>query len=307
MPTFEEAERKIKAFIDWYHNRGHRGEGMNGKTPLAVWRTAKSLRKAQDDALMILMNIRGQYKVTANGVRVTLNGGALSYGASSNALYRYRGREVLVAVDADYPADCFAYEVGSKRLIGRLEPNERMDPRATNDLHREKIKESQRAKALARTVQRQSASRTRTAVQLVNNAMYRESASHIATGTDHASPIVVNVDPVRTGCEAGSKARGKTDVGERLRRFGMPGDAGDAKTRKVLSLEDLSNRTIFGSTIEDDADWMFKSEEELANEAVPEPSRETLFGQFFDEPPKYAMEIDDEPATDRDKFLEDFT
>ena len=72
IPDLGDAHRNVGRWIDSYHRQPHRG--LRGATPLAVWQTAGSLRRAVDEDLVCLMNVRGVYRVGPNGVRVTVGG-----------------------------------------------------------------------------------------------------------------------------------------------------------------------------------------------------------------------------------------
>ncbi len=100
VPTIEEVRDVIRGYITEYHRTPHRGDGMNKATPLAAWETrAHCLRKASPGALRMLMQVRGPSKVGANGVRLAIAGTTFWYGRDDETLRRWKGREVLVAVD----------------------------------------------------------------------------------------------------------------------------------------------------------------------------------------------------------------
>lgn len=202
VPTMEDARKRIGSYLVEYHAAGHRGRGIDGKSPIEVWRTAERVRKAPADALLLLLGVRGLYKVSGNGVHVKVSGGTLSFGRRSARLRRYKGREVLVSVDIDRPDVAVAIDPHTKQRIDTLEPNEWMHPSATHDDLREQHAEIARERALAQKVQRGSVRRTRTAVQRMNVAAHEKTKALAATGTDHA----VSVVPVETGFEGASIA-----------------------------------------------------------------------------------------------------
>jgi len=77
VPTLEAAREMVGDYMDIYHRSAHSGKDMRGQTPEAVWSTATTLRRAADDELTFLLNVRGTYKVGANGVSVTVGGKSL--------------------------------------------------------------------------------------------------------------------------------------------------------------------------------------------------------------------------------------
>jgi len=208
IPTLDQARQRVADYIDLYHRCEHRGEGMQNRTPLQVWATAQSIRKADPEALAFLCSIRGEYKVGGNGVSLTVAGKRFSYGAKCAALKRFAGRKVLVGVDAQLPNEAFAFETDSRRLIARLEANERIHPCATTDDVREAIAQGQRDRKAMRAAQRSAARRTRTATERINRHVDAELKRLKATGTDDAQ---ANIRPVRTGFE-GSSPPARTEV-----------------------------------------------------------------------------------------------
>lgn len=204
VPTLESARETIAGYLNLYHSRAHQGAGMNGLSPREAW-TAHSIGVGQADAeaLAFLVTVRGEFKVGGNGVAVSIGGKKLTYGRTSAALGRYKGRDVLVAVDLERPAECFAFDVNTRKMIGRLEPNERMHPAATTDDVREAIAQIQRDRKVMRQAHDSSARRTRTASQLASADRAAQIAELKATGTDDRT--AQSLRPVRTGFEAASK------------------------------------------------------------------------------------------------------
>jgi hypothetical protein len=145
VPTLDEARRGIRAWLEIYHRSPHGGHdgGPDGNKPLDVWQTATRLRKALGDELAFLFDIRGVYRVGANGVRVTVGSGPIWYGAKSAALKRWVGREVLIAANAEDVSCAWAYTPDRERrkLIARLEPNEFIEPYSCADDAREAVAE----------------------------------------------------------------------------------------------------------------------------------------------------------------------
>lgn len=73
VPTMEEAREGFRQWLDTYNRTAHRGLG--GHTPIGVWHTAVSLRRADEDALANLLEIRGPRRVGANGVTIKVGPG----------------------------------------------------------------------------------------------------------------------------------------------------------------------------------------------------------------------------------------
>ena len=203
VPTMEQADAALAEWLTIYESTAHRGDGMNGRCPRAVWSSAPNLRTAEEHKLDFLIAIRGTYKVGANGVSLTAAGTSLSYGANSAALARYKGRDVLVAVDPVYPARCLAYNVEDRRLIGVLEPNQKMDPLMTSNELREATAAVARAKKHVKRSDAEHYKATLTGSELARRdrvARVRE-VELAATGTDDGTP---NTIPVRCDIGGGS-------------------------------------------------------------------------------------------------------
>ncbi|MBU0717153.1 MAG: DDE-type integrase/transposase/recombinase, partial [Planctomycetes bacterium] len=202
IPTLEEAAARVGEWIELYQRSAHRGEGMNGCTPLAVWATASSLRKAGDEQLLALMQARGVYRVGGNGVAFQLAGSRHSYGATSSALRRFVGRDVFITLDPAHCECCHAYTADpqSRVYIGRLEANQQLPANCSIDELRRASKEvNQRRKAFNRAAA-EAPQRIRNAAHEVAAHRREQLAEARATGTDNfrATP---NIVPVRTGFE----------------------------------------------------------------------------------------------------------
>jgi hypothetical protein len=242
IPTLDEARERIGEYLDVYHRTKHRG--LDGATPLAVWQTATGLRRALKDELAFLMDLRGLYSVGANGVTIKVGSATLSYGAKSPALKRLRGRKVLIAVDPDDIGQCWAFtpERDKRRLIDRLEANERVAPYTTADDAREAIAEIKRDQSVMHKARRSAARRTRTAVQRINQHSRAKRAELLATGTDDVVPQP-RIIPVRTGFEGVSKpSRTRFETGPY-----RPVDSGD--------LDDLFDEDETFGVVDKGDDW----------------------------------------------------
>lgn len=203
VPTMDEARVLIGSYINKrYHVQPHRGRGCNGKTPLEVWRTLSSVRRVEDETLALLIGIRGLFKVGKNGVTVTVGGGPITYGRRCHALWRYKGRKVLISVDPVKPQLCYAIDPDTNRMIGQLEPDRAINPSATTDDVREAIAEVKRDQSIMHKARRSSVRRTRTMADVVNESMRAESCARRSTGTEDAT---ASIAVVQTGFEAASK------------------------------------------------------------------------------------------------------
>jgi transposase InsO family protein len=236
-PDLNNTRVRIAEFIDLYHNHAHRGLG--GSSPRAVWQTAARLRRAEDNALLCLMDVRGSYKVSANGVAVQLGGQRFTYGATSAALKRYVGRPVLVAIDPAHVGECWALDPKTRRLIARLDPNQKIHPCADTDDVRDAIAEIKREQSVAKKAARAAMGRTRTAVQRINADQQARLAELRKTGTDDANanppPAIVPVAtgfegvsrPVRPGPDPGLYSPQPDDLGDLFGADSPPPDTGD--------------------------------------------------------------------------------
>ena len=200
VPALDHVRTRIAEWLDIYHRTGHRGQAMEGRTPLAVWGTATHLRRAVDNELLCLADIRGLYSVGANGVSLKVGAATLYYGAKCAALKRWVGRRVLVALNPQDISVAWALtpDRDKRTLIGRLEPNQFIEPRTTADDARDVIAESMRERSIMHKARRAAPHRIKTvSARLAEHARAKRSAL-MATGTDDAvaAPAIV---PVRTG------------------------------------------------------------------------------------------------------------
>jgi len=242
-PTLDQARQSIADYLVNYENAPHAGLRMD--SPLVVWAERNAARKAERDALAFLMSIRGEYKVGGNGVYVTIGGLRMGYGANSSALRRYAGRNVLVGIAPDRPAECYAFECGSKRLIATLEPNKRMHPETTTDQLREAITETNRNRKDAKQGREASWRRTKHATELASERARKSAVELRATGTDGETPQAI-IRPVRMGFEGVSRpvqnvreaASGPT-VWQRLKDFNAR-EAGKGAERNIYDDIDMS-------------------------------------------------------------------
>lgn len=204
VPTLEQARKRVGEYLDVYHHTPHSGQGMKSRTPLAVWNTAVHLRRAVDDALLCLMEVRGLYRVAVNGVTLKVGPASVGYGARCQALKRFVGQQVLIALDPDDISRCWALtpDRRKRKLIARLEPNEYVAPYTCADDAREAIAEKKREQSVMHKAARAAAQRTKTACRRINEHGEERRAELLATGTKPGMP---RIEPIRTGFEGVSK------------------------------------------------------------------------------------------------------
>jgi hypothetical protein len=169
-----------------------------------VWNTATSLRRASEDALVILLQGRGVYRVGKNGVTFKVGSTTLTYGGSSAALQRFAGRDVFITLDQADCSYCFAFTVDrrGRRLIGRLDCNLRVPANTPVEQLREAIRTIRGRRKVMAEARREQPAMIRNAAQEVRAMQAEERRRELrATGTDDHRP---NVQMVRTGFEEAS-------------------------------------------------------------------------------------------------------
>ncbi len=165
------------------------------------------------------MQARGVYKVGKNGVAFKVGGVRLTYGAGQPALYRYAGREVFITLDPHDLSCCYAFTAdrNNRRFIGRLEANLRISPMSTVEGLRAANKAVGHKRKIMPQAGRQSAGRTRSAVDELR-AKRRERVARLrATGTEDRVSDATIV-PVRTGFEGCSTAARTAGAGPKTDR-----------------------------------------------------------------------------------------
>ncbi len=225
-------------------------------TPLAVWKSATRLRRAVGDELAFLMDVRGLYKVTANGVSMKVGAGTLHYGAKSQALKRYVGRKVLVALDPDDVSHCWAFtpDRQKRQLIGRLDSNESIAPYTSADDAREAIAEIKREQSVMHKARRAQARRTLRMAERMREHSQAKRAELMRTGTDDidVQPTIV---PVRTGFEGVSKpARSTFETTCRPWDDGDVSDLFDDTPSEAVVDDDEGMEDLFGDDPGEDSD-----------------------------------------------------
>ncbi|MCK4660185.1 MAG: DDE-type integrase/transposase/recombinase [Phycisphaerae bacterium] len=225
IPELEDLATDFAAWLEEYHHAAHRGDGMNGRSPLAAWESSPAQpAKAQADALGLMVNVRGSYKVGGNGVRVKIGATTIGYGQYDTSLQRWKGRKVLVAVDSSDVSYALVYtpERAKRQLICRAEANERISPCATANDMREAQAAINRARRDAKRARASAAATMKTTARIASEAAAHRRKELLATGTDNAtsgtgvSPVngktsSTGVSPttpiaiIQTGFEAASK------------------------------------------------------------------------------------------------------
>ncbi len=201
VPSFDDARKHICEYIDTYHRTEH--SGLNNQAPLAVWHTASRLRKAVEDQLLLMMDMRGAYKVGANGVTITAGGVSVTYGQYAACLKSLKGRKVLVALDVEHCEHVHVLDIETRRLLGRLEANKQLPPGTHVDDLREAQRRVQGSRKEANKVQRNRITQSRSVEQEAMH-IHNEKHTHVMkTGTDDKN--VVNIVPVHLGVDSVSR------------------------------------------------------------------------------------------------------
>ncbi|MCK4624418.1 MAG: DDE-type integrase/transposase/recombinase [Phycisphaerae bacterium] len=248
IPALEDLATDFAAWLEEYHHAAHRGDGMNGRSPLAAWESSPAQpAKAQADALGLMVNVRGAYKVGGNGVRVKIGATTIGYGQYDTSLQRWKGRKVLVAVassDVSY-ALIYTPERAKRQLICRAEANERISPCATADDMREAQASINRARRDARRARDSAAATMKTTARVVREAAaHRRKELLRATGTDNATSST-GVPPVNgktsstggTGISPASPApitlvqTGFEEAAKQVRKTGVEQSLSSAQTQ----------------------------------------------------------------------------
>lgn len=212
LPTLEEEALAIGQYIDIYHNRAHTGDGMNGRSPLEVWKAIHSVaRIADEDQLNLLCAVRGTYKVGANGVHLQIGTARCGYGQYSAALNAFRGRKVLVSVD---PAniDEAVILTPDRRVICKVGRNKRHSPVSVTTAQemRDAQAVSNRSHKAKHAADRSAPNRMLNASQILERDRNRQAAALRATGTCDARPAAgpdANLKMLQTNVEGASIAR----------------------------------------------------------------------------------------------------
>ena len=279
IPTLDELALQFGGWLEEYHNRGHRGDGMAGMTPLQRWKSSPVRPAVADEsALALLCQVRGTYRVGANGVRVKIGPTSIGYGQHDPKLRRWKGRDVLVAVD---PADVskaivFTPDRQRRKLICVAPANERISPDACSEnALREAMAKITRARRDHKRAARSAHTRIRTAAQVAREtARSRQAELLRATGTDDHHPDA-NLRVLETGFEEAAKQAQHRNGGAAVR-----------STRPRIRLSELLPRPVAGA----------------AADAPKRPSAQALLAMVAGRTPRPA-EDEDDLASSLQEFL----
>jgi hypothetical protein len=247
VPTFDSLVQQLGAALGDYHATPHEGDGMLGRTPEQAWQQSDRLpAKVMHGALDLLLEVRGAYKVGANGVRVQIGGGTFGYGRDDATLKSWKGREVLVAIDQDDSsvAIILTPELETRRILCRVPQNERLSPLATIDDQREAIKALRRSQRDAKRAAASAPARMKSSARLASDIAQARRAQRDqlrATGTDGGTgpllgspqesgacpPSSAPIAVCRTGFEQASAQLKQLDVGPAFCGTGFPAGHGD--------------------------------------------------------------------------------
>jgi len=128
-----------------YNKQGHRGRGMDGRSPAEVMATRTSRRVVREGVLDLLMRVwSGELAVGKNGVQFK----NLWYGQYDTELLSRQGRKVRVAFDPDDLRTVHVYDAATMKLITIAEQNQLVAYGAPVD--QENLREAMRQKSRAR-------------------------------------------------------------------------------------------------------------------------------------------------------------
>ena len=107
------------------------------------------------------------------------------------ALYKHRGRTVLISQSPDDLSCCYAWTPEApRRFIGRLDSNERIAPNASEEELREALARVNHARKDMHEARRSAATSTRTATQEMRRQQHDQAAELRATGTRRQTSFV---------------------------------------------------------------------------------------------------------------------
>ena len=197
-PTLEEF---ISAFADWleddYHQRVHRGDGMDGRTPAEVFDAHLVTKRTASLQLLNLLCLKSTppLKVTRNGVRTM----GVTYDAPE--LWQRIGDEVTLRIDERDCSSVMVFDL-EDRLICIAEEKRKLPFKATGaDLkaaHREKARVRRKAKEYHRDV------RPRLADDIPDLAARaaRQRAAQRRAEQPNPTPPAPSLQPVRSKLES---------------------------------------------------------------------------------------------------------
>jgi transposase InsO family protein len=288
VPSIDAVREQFGEWVDLYHHAAHSGDGMNGASPLAVWSTATRLRRALEDELMFLLDMRGSYKVGPNGVRITVGSGAISY--DGPCLSRLRGRKVAIALHNQEVSQAYAFDDAGdrRRYLGKLSANEKVPYGSDADDVREAIAEKRREQGAIKKAARLQVNRFKTSAQRLREHQRDKLTALRATGTldsvpSSLRPSVPSIIPVPTGLEGVSTALRARHEGTQARRH-------EEHDYDLADLLPEQNRDRYGAAADDD-DW--DDFDPGDPEGEPDDDEEEEWEDF---------EQDDDDAQNRDRY-----
>jgi putative transposase len=114
IPAIEEIKRRFGRYVDWYNNKHeHAGRGMDGKTPMQVWReNAVEKRDVPADIKPYLFTYRHKRTVRRDGI--SYNG---SWYYNTDKVVEYIGRRVEVRAPLDSDKVVYVFSLTGERLF----------------------------------------------------------------------------------------------------------------------------------------------------------------------------------------------
>jgi putative transposase len=114
IPTFEEIKKQLGNFIDWYNDKHeHTGQGMDGKTPMQVWReNPVEKREVPEELKPFLFTYRHYRKVQRDGI--SYNG---SWYYNKDKIIEYVGKDVQIRVPLDNDDVIHVFDLAGKPLF----------------------------------------------------------------------------------------------------------------------------------------------------------------------------------------------
>jgi hypothetical protein len=291
VPTIDRVREEFAEWLELHHQTGH--GGLDGASPLSVWGGATSLRRALEDELMFLLDLRGSYKVGPNGVRLKV--GQATIGFDGPCLRALRGRHVLVSIDNQDVSCAYAFDTGERkdslsrrRYLGKLVPNERIPYGSTADDVRTAIADKRREQGAIKKAARLQVNRFKTSSQRLREHQRERLTALRATGTldsvpSSLRPSVPSIIPVPTGLEGVSTALRARHEGTQARRH-------EEHDYDLADLLPEQNRDRYGAAADDD-DW--DDFDPGDPEGEPDDDEEEEWEDF---------EQDDDDAQNRDRY-----
>lgn len=203
--TLDEVRTFIRGYIAEYHQTSHRGEGMEMRSPRDAWQArAGTLRRAPADTLYLLMQIRGPSKVGANGVRFHAGGQTFWYGRDDDALRRWKGHEVPVAVDPEDVSQVVVF-TPDRQLLTVVPMNDRIAPFGADA---QQLRDAGRTVRRARGDRKQAMQTAAVRMRMPQDILREHQANEIRGAHDGPPPPGDGATfiPVETGFESASKA-----------------------------------------------------------------------------------------------------